>query len=451
MSFLKKNTELLLLIIHALIGFVVFVAPFSSLLINVIIIAICFILIFSSKNKVVSILIASAYIATSDVFFRMTGGLIFHELHKYLLIVFCILGIFFCNVSGKGLIYLFYIVLLLVSIFFTEYNFSDNIRKMIAFNLAGPVSLGIMAFFCYRKRVSLAELNKVFFYALLPIVSLVVYLIIYNPSIKDSITGTASNFATSGGFGPNQVTTVLGVGIFILATRLMLSLSKGMQKLLEIILLVLITFRGLVTFSRGGIITAIVAISLFVIIIYLQGNKTIKLRLSKILFLSIFGVIGIWLFAVNRTSGQIENRYSNKNASGISKEDVSSGRKDLFMVEIDAFLESPLFGIGIGKNKEYRFEKTGTLAATHNEISRLLAEHGSLGVLAIIILVLAPMALRSENKKNIYFYSCFFMWLLTINHSAMRIAFPSFIYGLALLNVQFERKITTKSENINTR
>ena len=63
------------------------------------------------------------------------------------------------------------------------------------------------------------SLGKVLFYAVLPIISLVVYLILYNPSIKETVTGTGSNFATSGGFGPNQVATILGAGIFIFITR----------------------------------------------------------------------------------------------------------------------------------------------------------------------------------------------------------------------------------------
>ena len=37
------------------------------------------------------------------------------------------------------------------------------------------------------------------------------YLFLYTPSIKSVLSGTGSNFATSGGFGPNQVSTILGL------------------------------------------------------------------------------------------------------------------------------------------------------------------------------------------------------------------------------------------------
>ena len=157
----------------------------------------------------------------------MTGGLFFYELHKYLLIVFVLLGIILDRVRLKGYAFLIYIGLLLLSILFTTYNYTDEVRRMIAFNLAGPVSLGFVAFYFYKKKVTFKQLQYILFVALLPVISLVTYLFLYTPSIKDTVTGTASNFATSGGFGPNQVSTILGVGIFILFARLLLNKFKG--------------------------------------------------------------------------------------------------------------------------------------------------------------------------------------------------------------------------------
>ena len=195
---------------------------------------------------------------------------------------------------------------------------------------------------------------------------------------------------------------------------------------------------GLVTFSRGGIVAAAVAVLFFIAMIYLKGNRVFRRKMTISLVTFVILGIGVWLFAVNRTSGLIENRYTNRNAAGIEKEDVTTGRKDLVLIEFQAFLENPIFGLGVGKNLGYRLEKTGTLAATHNEMSRMLAEHGSIGILALLILILTPLVLRLEKRNSIYFYSFFLLWILTINHSAMRIAFPSFIYGLSVLDVYFE-------------
>jgi len=440
MSVLKnKNNELTLILLHAVLGLVIYILPITSKVLSFSVILFSIFFILTSKNKVYIVLITSAYIATSDVFLRMTDGLFFYEFHKYLLIVFVLFGVMLDHVRVKGYVFLLYVGILLLSITLTTYNITEEVRRMIAFNLAGPISLGFVAFYFYKKKVTMQQLSKVLFYALLPVISLVVYLFLYAPSVKDVVTGADSNFETSGGFGPNQVATILGVGIFILFSRLLLNKFKGLQSIIELVLLCFMVFRGLVTFSRGGILTAFVAVLLLVLVTYSKGKRKFRIKISQALFWSVVLGVSIWFYAVNRTSGFIENRYNNQNAFGVEKEDVTTGRKELFMVEIQAFLEQPLLGIGVGKNKDYRFEKTGRVSASHNEISRLLAEHGSLGILAFLILLITPFLLRLENNKNIYFYSFFIFWFLTINHSAMRIAFPSFIYGLCLLDVNFDK------------
>ncbi|MFD0962596.1 O-antigen ligase family protein [Pseudofulvibacter geojedonensis] len=436
----KNKRELFLILLHLAIGFSVFVLPFLSKLLSLIVLFGSFFVVLVARNKTFAVLLCCAYVATSDVFFRMTGGLFFYELHKYLLIALPLLAIVYDFASVKGYVYLVYILLLLSTIVITEYNLNDEVRKMIAFNLSGPVSLGFFAFFCYKKKVTMKQLSKVFLYSALPVVSIAVYLFLYNPSVKEVVTGTASNFATSGGFGPNQVATILGAGIFVFITRLIINKMSKIQMLIEFSILCVIVFRGLVTFSRGGILVALIASIVFCAMVFLKGNSKYVLKVVRMFAFFVISGVVLWLYTVSRTSGLIENRYTNKNALGQEKKDVTTGRKQLILVEFQAFFENPVFGIGVGKNKEYRQERTGIVAASHNEFSRILAEHGTFGLVAFLILLLTPLILRLENRNNIYFYSCLIIWLLTINHSAMRIAFPSFIYGLAVLDVHFEKK-----------
>jgi O-antigen ligase len=441
MSQLNTNKrELTLIALHALIGFVVFLFRPSSVIINLLMVVVLLGYVFKSRHKTYAILVACAYVSTSDVFFRMTKGLLFYELHKYLLILFVLLGLVFELSKTKGGIYIIYMFLLLIGIAFTEYDVVESVRKMVAFNLGGPISLGMIALYCYKKQLPLERLVKVFFYALLPVVSMAIYLFLYTPSVQESVTGTASNFATSGGFGPNQVATILGLGMFVLITRLILNKTKGIYFYIQLGLLLLMSYRGLVTFSRGGILTALIAALFFIILTFTKAKQSLRTKLVRIVF--VFGIlgVGVWGYALVTTSGLIENRYANKNALGQEKADVSTGRSNLILVELEAFMEEPIFGIGVGKNKQYRFEKTGIEAASHNEISRLLAEHGIFGIVAFLILFFTPLFLRLGNRSNIYFYSCFLFWFLTINHSSMRIAFPSFIYGLALLDVTYKTK-----------
>lgn len=440
MSFIKKHRELSLLILHFVLGFVIYTVPFSSKLLNILVMAGSFLYVFSAKNKTFAVLIVCAYIATGDVFFRMTNGLIFYESRKYLLIVFALIGFFFEFKKLKGLIYIIYILLLLSTIVFSEYNFEDQIRKMIAFNLSGPISLGFFAFFCYKQKVSIQELSKIMFAAVLPIISMLAYLLLYSPSIKDVVRSTGANYVTSGGYGPNQVSTTLGLAIFIFITRLILNKVTKLQSIIELFLLISLVYRGLITFSRGGIIAAVIASLFFMAITFIRGNKALVFKINKMLFVFCMIAVGVWIYAVSQTSGLLENRYLNQNAAGVEKEDITTGRIDIAALEWQAFLDNPIFGLGVGKSKGYRLEKTGINAASHNEIGRLLAEHGSFGLIALLILFFTPFVYRLQNRNNLYFYSFFLLWFLTINHSAMRIAFPSFIYGLCLLDVSFNKK-----------
>jgi O-antigen ligase len=147
-----------------------------------------------------------------------------------------------------------------------------------------------------------------------------------------------------------------------------------------------------------------------------------------------------WGFTSLVTNGLIDKRYANQDAAGRIKEDLSTGREELISIELEAFAENPITGIGAGQVKYYRAKKEGILAASHNETSRLLSEHGAVGILSLLILIFTPLIYRLSHRRNIYFYAFLIFWFATINHSAMRIAAPSFFYGLALLNVLPDRK-----------
>jgi O-antigen ligase len=203
-------------------------------------------------------------------------------------------------------------------------------------------------------------------------------------------------------------------------------------------LLAAISFRGIVTFSRGGVITALFMIAAFIYFYFMKVNVKAKFRISRMVFVLISLGLAVWLFSSIQTSGLIENRYANQDALGREKADVSTGRSDLISFELEEFFKNPVIGVGVGKIKELRQKSEGIEAASHNEMSRILSEHGLFGLIALLILLLTPLFFRMRNKSNIFFYSCYLFWFLTINHSAMRIAAPAFIYGLCLLDIQYK-------------
>jgi hypothetical protein len=180
---------------------------------------------------------------------------------------------------------------------------------------------------------------------------------------------------------------------------------------------------------------------ILVFLLFLYFKSAYKEKTKIILsFAIIVGVLGFtWVYSISQTEGLIQKRYNNQNASGLEKNDISAGRVNLFLGELEGFVDNPFLGVGANGMKERRIERYGRGVVSHNELSRLLSEHGVIGIIILLILILRPLIHRNEHRENVFFYVFFCFWFATINHSAMRIAAPGFIYGLALLYVINEK------------
>ncbi|KQC34125.1 membrane protein [Nonlabens sp. YIK11] len=421
---------------HLIMALLVVLLPLTSKLLFYSITAYLFLRVISSKDRNQEALMAACYLTCWEVFLRMTDALFFYELIKYLVLVFMSIGIFHKGFSIKSIPFVMYLLLLIPSIVIASQviPLGESLRKVIAFNLSGPVTLGIVAIYCYQRTISLNRLEEILKLSVGPIAMLTLYLFLVTPDIRDIATGTASNFAASGGYGPNQVATALGIGMFICFVRF-LRVKNFTINVIDIILLLGMTYRGWVTFSRGGIFTAAMMIVATIFTIFLLKRSSFRVAMLPKLGVLVVGLGIAWGFTSMVTNGLIDKRYANQDAAGRMKKDLSTGRSELISIELEAFTENPIAGIGAGQVKYYRARKDGIVAASHNESSRLLSEHGAIGILSILVLIITPLIYRLSHRGNIYFYAFLIFWFATINHSAMRIAAPSFFYGLALLKV----------------
>lgn len=436
----RKNPYVLYIIIHIILGLLLYYVPFTPTVYPIAVFIIGIIYIVKNRNKNNEALYAAAYFVGAEMVMRMAEGLPFYEMGKYSVIVFMLIGMLFSGIRKSAGIYFLYILLLIPAIFITTENISydTNIRKAIAFNLSGPVCLGISAMYCMSREISIKELLRMISIFIFPIVSAAVYAIVYTPTnIRDIVINTASNSALSGGFGANQVSTILGLGMFLVFCQILLNSKNKVLLFLNIILFFVISYRGIITFSRGGIITGLVMIIILIGIVYINTNFKTKGKLISIIIGGMFLSLGVWTYSSIQTSGLIENRYANEDALGREKGSVLTGRETLMATELEMFFENPITGVGVGRNKEIREEETGINLVTHSEVTRLLAEHGMLGFFALLILIFVPLNLYPTNKQNIFLLSFFFFWALTINHAAMRLAAPAFVYALSLLKVNF--------------
>lgn len=404
-------------------------------------------LIIKNSNKNHEALQAAAYMTGAEVFFRMTNAAPLYETGKYSVAGFLLLGILYQSIRRSAIVYVFYIALLLPSILVTLSYFDPefNVRTSVIFNLSGPITLGLSAIYCYSRPINHEVFYRVTEKLLFPILSTAIYVQFYSMNIQAEITGTGSNFAFSGGFGPNQVSTILGLGSFLLFMRFFTKL-KFKLNLFDAALFLFVTYRAFLTFSRGGVFVAVVMMAILLFIIFLRQPVSFKATFGiKMIFVGA-ALLVAWTYAVFKTDGLLQYRYENKDAAGRVKEDVTTGREQLVFTELDAFFKNPITGIGAGRIKVYRFKESGVEAASHNEVSRLLSEHGLFGLAALMLLLIVPVWHYFTGSSNYLMLSLLAFWFLTINHSSMRIAAPAFIYGLALLNIYYPQKIKSNQQ-----
>tara|TARA_R100000935_G_scaffold1517_1_gene4894 strand:+ start:76576 stop:77856 length:1281 start_codon:yes stop_codon:yes gene_type:complete len=401
--------------------------------------------ILSLKDKQREVLIASAYMVGAEVFFRMTKAFFLYETGKYMVIAFLLIGMFYQGFKRKSFVYIIYILLLLPGVYvsFLDSEFDARFRQNILFNLSGPLCLAVAALYCYGRSIKLRELYTILNFLVYPLISMTIYVYFYNIDVREVVTGTASTSATSGGFGPNQVATVLGLGAFILYSRFLIPYKNKLVHLCMMFLLMAFVHRAIITFSRGGVLTAAIMVIAFTAIIFMFSKTILKLKLGYRIITVAGILLAIWSFSVLQTGGLIANRYANKDALGREKEDVTTGRAELLSADFQAFAENPVFGIGVGRVRYFYEEEVGVYVASHNEITRLFSEHGLFGIISLLLLLFVPLLSKFQGRRNIYFYPFIIFWLLTIAHSSMRIAAPAFIYGLSLLNINYNEKKPT--------
>lgn len=442
---LKNNSYLSLVVFHLILGFVIYTIPIVSLLYSIFILVFGILYVAKSQNRNNEVLSMAAYIVGLEVFLRMTGGGLSYEFGKYAVILYMTMGVFYSGIKRSSYPYLIYILLLLPAVLISTetLSYDTDFRKAVVFNLLGPVCLGISALYCYQRIVTYRQVLNIITSFGLPIICMLVYLFLYTPDLQETITSTGSNFATSGGFGPNQVATILGLGMFVFFVQALLNSPSKIIFYTNVALLFICSYRGIITFSRGGVFVGIFMILLFCYFLFKHLNVRAKSKMMVLMVGTFVLGFSVWTYSSLQTGGMIDKRYANQDALGREKEGLLTGREKLMATEFQMFLDNPLWGVGVGKNKEERYEMTGIEAASHNEITRLLAEHGMLGIFALLILIFIPLSLYPTNRENIFLLSFFIFWALTINHAAMRLAAPAFVYALSLLKVTFDEKNPT--------
>jgi hypothetical protein len=384
----------------------------------------------------------AAYLVGIELLGRMSASGIPHEFIKYAVSSILMVSMMVKPKPYTSYPFIVFMLLFLPGLLLTDGGGLEENRQLISANLSGPFCLAISALYFYNKPFDMVSLRALFRALLFPLAAILGFMVINTPDLSQIEFGFDSNFATSI-YGPNQMSSILGLGILIIGLGYFLKIRLFGSYLLALAFLSFLLFRGLLTFSRGGMITPVILFA--VVFIYftwkVAGFNANTVRM--IFFAAIFSGLAIFLFQYTDelTGNKLSDRYKGvkrgKQIDDIDK--LTSGRTMIMYLDWEIFQDNPVLGVGAGMAKVLR-KKYGysVEVAAHNEFSRILAEHGVFGIGALLIMFFMPLKRLFSSRKileQIIVIAFIGFCFVFMTHAATRIAAPCFLYGFAFVSI----------------
>lgn len=432
-------------IFHIILGIISALTPYGLILWFYFVVLSSFFVILRIKG-VFPYIAFITYLTSFELLARMsqTSPFIPYELGKYLLCFMLILGV--VKFGYKNYIGFILVLLLLPAIFFDLSGQVD--RQGIVFNLLGPINVGLAVWFFYGKTITKLQLIKLLRISLFPLIAVLSSVIFKTPSYDELEFSLGANFSASGGGGSNQVSTILGIGIFICFLFLINKWKITGYRYADFFLFFVFGFQGLLTFSRGGIIGGVIGILIVLFFVMLSGDaekRRYKLpKLRKIFMLAVILLVITFQVADSLTGGLLGLRYLGETEGTLagtkekSLDSFTTGRVTIFLEDIELWEEHVVFGVGAGASSFLRGGSQFYL--THVELSRLLSEHGIFGLVYFLILMYLMFKIllskKSPMEKGIL-VAFFVIALYTTFHAAMRTYLTPLYLGLSLMNIKF--------------
>ena len=278
-SFLKFEFGLFYTIIHMVLGLMATISPYPIIGWYYFVIldtARAFIFSKGSERNIV-LAYAILYFSSFELIGRMSSSSPFipYESSKYLMMLLSIVGIISnldkLKVSNPG----FILLLLLIPSLFVDVSGKVTMNDFI-FNVFGLFNIGFALIFFSFIRIDKWNFVKLIRLLVFPLIPVLIYTFIKTPDYADLEFELTANFDTTGGFGSNQVSTVLGLGAFLFALGFILNYRISGNRLLDLILLAGFTVQGLLTFSRGGMVGAVIGLVVLVYFLIKMGNKELS-------------------------------------------------------------------------------------------------------------------------------------------------------------------------------
>jgi hypothetical protein len=365
----------------------------------------------------------AAYVAGAEVLWRMTDASPLWEFGKYATIVLLATAWLQRRRLRVPRFALLYFLLLLPSVPFTVASLGGwDARVQLSFNLSGPLALAVCTAYFSNLHLDHAQRRRIFVAVVAPLISVAAISLLGIFTSDTLAFRTQSNADASGGFGPNQVSAALGLGALIGLLALLDAPSTATFKAVMLAVITLLGAQSALTFSRGGVYNAVAAAGVACVFLVRDRRSRRTLALATIVL-----AVTVDYFVLPQldqmTGGALGSRFENFDPTG---------RDEILRADLNVFAANPVLGVGPGRALSLRDVSYTT--AAHTEFSRLLAEHGALGLGAIALLFV--MALRHVRKERAPRMAGIAAALVTwtfiyMLHAGMRLVAPSFIFGLS--------------------
>lgn len=369
----------------------------------------------------------AGYIVGCEVLWRMSKATVFWEFGKYALASVMLVALVRIGARRNRVLAIACFALLIPSVALTFVTLDlDAARQEVSFNLAGPFALTISVLFFSNIRLTASQLLTTFLALVAPVIGIGA-LTFLSTAAQDQIEFVnAANNVTSGGYGPNQVSAMLGLAMMFLFLLLLVERKlPWSQRVPLFVLAAALATQAALTFARGGIVLAFAgtAAAMFVL---LRGNRRGRATVVVVAIISI--LLGKYVIEPRLdelTGGELSQRYSNTKSSG----------RDLFIIsELALFEEHPILGVGPGIGMRERQDRGLFYGASHTEYTRVLAEHGIFGVGSLVcFFALCARAVRkARDTRAKALAAAMVIWVvLFLLVYGTRLAAPAFVFGLA--------------------
>jgi O-antigen ligase len=381
----------------------------------------------------------AAYIAGCDVLWRASVATLPWELGKYgILLLFGLTLARRAEWFRLPVLPVLYFLALLPSALLTFWEpFMTRPVNALLFALLGPAALAVTAVFCVVIQFDEGDVIRGFTAMLAPLVGLTAMTVVASYLSGPIEFGGESNFETSGGFGPNQVSTVLGLGALLAMLMLLRGRWKASSRAILVVSAAVCSVQSVMTFSRGGMYGLVGALA-FGIPFLARDRRSLYRMLVLVGFLGGAGYFVVLPQLDRYTGGALEARFSDTR---------TARREGIAEADIQVALQHPLWGVGPGASR-YARERLGVdPAPAHTEWSRLLAEHGAFGLLAVLCLggmFFSAVLSSAPGWPRAVAVSLGAWSSLTMYHNAMRVVAPSFVFGLmfAVAGMRLRRAVS---------